>query len=615
MRNPASRMRGGSGPRPMARIAEHAHNFWGTTFRLFRYLGKNRFGVIFSIALAIISVLLSVSVPKILGEATTIIYRGVRAGLQSGRYRIDYHAIISILVLASVLYVLSALMSFLQQVIMTHISQRTVFRLRAEFKAKMARLPVSYYDQHQNGDMMSRVVNDMDNISGTLQQALIQIAVSSITFVAVIIFMLSISWILSLLAFTTIPISILLVRWIAPHAQKLFSRQQEVLGSMNGQVEETFSGHLIIKTFDREQAVTDKFEEQSRRYYHAAWKAQFISVLIFPAMQFLNNLDYLVIAVFGGIQVANGQLPLGDIQAFLQYTNQFSQPVTQIANLSNTIQSTIASAERIFQVLDAEEMPKEISAASTFPRESSLPLISFHHVAFSYDSHAPLIRNYSLDVHAGQTIAIVGPTGAGKTTVINLLERFYDVDAGVIQYRGRDIRHMTRPELRSHFAMVLQETWLFTGSVFENIKYGNERATKDQVIAAAKEAYADTFIQQLPQGYQTQLNEAASNISQGQRQLLTIARAFLSDPEILILDEATSSVDTRTELLIQNAMAKLQRSRTSFVVAHRLSTIQQADNIVVMNHGSIVETGTHQQLLDAKGFYADLFNAQFASGD
>ncbi|EFD87986.1 ABC transporter ATP-binding protein [Oenococcus oeni] len=613
MRNPAARMSGnGNGPRPMARVAEHPHNFWGTTVRLFKYLGRNRIGVVFSVLLAIGSVLLSVSAPKILGRATTIIYKGVVAGLKSEKYQISYQPIIKILIEVSIIYVLSALMSFLQQAIMTRISQKTIFRLRSEFKAKMARLPIKYYDQHQNGDIMSRVVNDMDNISGTLQQALIQIVTSALTFLGVVFFMLTISWSLSLIAFITVPISIFVVRFIAPHAQKLFARQQAVLGIMNGQVEETFSGHEVIKTFDREIPVIDRFEKQSQKYYQAAWKAQFISVLIFPAMQFLNNLDYLLIAVFGSIQVANGQLPLGDIQAFLQYTNQFSQPITQIANLSNTIQSTIASAERIFEILDAKEMTNDFK---NLPKNIKNPksLLSFDHVKFGYSDNL-LIKDYSLKVDKGQMIAIVGPTGAGKTTIINLLERFYDVKDGSIRYKGFDTRTLTRPEARSHFAMVLQETWLFTGTVFDNIKYGNEQATEEQVVSAAKEAYADGFIRQLSKGYQTILNESASNISQGQRQLLTIARAFLADPEILILDEATSSVDTRTEILIQRAMEKLQSSRTSFVVAHRLSTIQNADNIVVMNHGSIVETGTHEELLDANGFYADLYNSQFSNG-
>ncbi|VDK14813.1 putative ABC transporter ATP-binding protein [Oenococcus sicerae] len=613
MRNPASRMTGsGNGPRPMARQVEHAHNFWGTTIRLFKYLGRNQLGVIFSLLLAAGSVILSVAAPKILGNATTIIFKGVLAGLKSGQYQINYHAIVNILLLVSVIYVVSAFMSFCQQIIMTKISQKTVFRLRSEFKAKMQHLPIKYYDQHQNGDIMSRVVNDMDNISGTLQQALIQIVTSALTFVGVIFFMLTISWQLSLLAFITVPISILVVRFIAPHAQRLFAKQQAVLGTMNSQVEETFAGHEIIKTFDHEDTVIDQFEDQSRNYYGSAWKAQFISVLIFPAMQFLNNLDYLLIAVFGGIQVANGQLSLGDIQAFLQYTNQFAQPITQIANLSNTIQSTIASAERIFEVLDEKEMTDDFPNLPKRVQDSKV-LLSLDHVRFGYDDDL-LIKDYSLKVSRGQTVAIVGPTGAGKTTIINLLERFYDIDGGSIKYKGIDTRTVKREKIRSHFAMVLQETWLFTGTIFENIKYGNEFASDDQVVAAAKEAYADGFIRQLSAGYETILNESASNISQGQRQLLTIARAFLADPEILILDEATSSVDTRTETLIQNAMENLQRSRTSFVVAHRLSTIQNADNIVVMNHGTIVETGTHEQLLQAKGFYADLYNSQFSTG-
>lgn len=595
-------------------------HFWPTSKRLIAYLRPWAAGVVISILLAIASVILSILAPKILGEATTIIYNGVIKGaalIKNGHhitsFPINFHRIFIIGVTVVLLYVFSGLFSFIQQIIMTRISQRVVYNLRQDLKAKMARVPVKFYDNHSNGDIMSRMVNDMDNIAGTLQQSLIQLITSAITFVGVLVLMLTISWQLTLVAMVMLPLSGLLVAFVAPTAQRLFGRQQAELGKINGQVEENYAGHTIVKTFNKEATEEANFAKANHNYYRAAWKAQFFSILIYPLMNFIRNLGYVLVAVVGAIQVIHGQITLGNVQAFLQYTNQFSQPITQIANLSSTIQQTIASAERIFAVLDAEEMTPS-DADPTQIQEEPLPKVEFKDVKFSYGD-GPLIENFNLKAPVNQTVAIVGPTGAGKTTIINLLERFYDVKDGHIYLDGRDTRSMTRPELRKHIAMVLQDTWLFTGTIFDNIKYGREDATEEEVYQAARMAHADGFIRELPDGYQTVLNESASNISQGQRQLLTIARAFLANPEILILDEATSSVDTRTESLIQRAMTELQANRTSFVVAHRLSTIRNAEQIIVVNHGHIIETGNHESLMAQHGFYADLYNSQFVGNN
>ncbi|TYC49822.1 ABC transporter ATP-binding protein [Weissella muntiaci] len=591
----------------LGRTPDKATHFWTTVIRLFRYLRSDRLGVIFSILIAAISVILSVRAPKMLGAATNVIFDGVKATVHGGKISINYGQLANILMMVGVIYLIAFVFSISQQWIMTRVAQKTVYALRKEFKSKLARLPISYFDSHNNGDIMSRMVNDMDNIAGSLSSSLIQLVTSTLTFVGVIYFMLSINVVLSLVAFVTVPLSLILVRIVAPLSQKLFRRQQATLGELNNQVEETFGGHTVVKTFNQEAQVIEKFEEQNEQFYQSAWRAQFISTLIFPSMRFLNNLDYLAMAVIGGIKVATGSANLGDVQAMLQYTNQFSQPITQMANLINTIQATVASAERIFQVFDETEM-QTVSAADDIDTQT---MISFDHVAFNYQADQPLMTDYSMQVQTGEMIAIVGPTGAGKSTIINLLERFYDPTSGVIRLKGQDTRKLTRTQLRSHFAMVLQESWLFAGTILENIRYGNLEASEAEVIAAAKMAYADEFIMSLPAGYQTLLNEEGSNISQGQRQLLTIARAFIANPEILILDEATSSVDTMTEQLIQAAMGRLLHGRTSFVVAHRLSTIRNADQILVMDHGSIVESGKHNELLKANGRYAELYNSQF----
>ncbi len=608
-------MSGGPG-RNIGAKGPKAKNFWGTVKRLFGYMSKRSIAIIAVFVLAIAAVIFQIQTPKILGEATTEIFKGVmigaqqmQAGQQVTEFPIDFEKVGQIILIAIGMYVISAVFNFLQQFIMTRVSQRTVYELRRDLDEKMNRLPISYYDTHSNGDIMSRAINDMDNIASTLQQNLTQFITSVVTFIGVLWMMLTISWQLTLVALATVPLSLIVVMIVAPKSQKFFAAQQKSLGLLNDQVEETYGGHTVVKTFNHEAADQVVFEEENDRLYSAGWKAQFISAIIMPLMNFIKNLGYVFVAVLGGIKVANGNMTLGDVQAFLQYTNQFSQPITQIASLLNTIQSTVASAERVFEVLDEEEMTDEPSG---LPLEDSEYKVRFDHVQFGYAPDKLLMTDFNLDVKAGEMVAIVGPTGAGKTTLINLLERFYDVSGGSIRYDGKDTRDLTRDELRSNISMVLQDTWLFTGSIYDNIHYGNEKATKEQVIAAAKAAHVDDFVRKLPEGYDTVLNEEASNISQGQRQLITIARAFLADPDVLILDEATSSVDTRTEILIQKAMGRLLENRTSFVVAHRLSTIRDADNIIVMNHGSIVETGNHEELMAQNGFYADLYNSQFS---
>lgn len=595
---------------------EKAKNFWGTTARLLRYMSTKAYAIGLVFVLAIVATVFQIRTPKILGRATTEIFEGLKkgfmqmkAGQQIDKFPIDFDAIKRILMTVILLYVIAAVLGMIQQIIMTRVSQRTVYQLRKDLKNKMNVVPINYYDTHSNGDILSRAINDMDNIAATLQQSLTQLVTSIVTFIGILIMMLSISWQLTLVAFITVPLSLIVVMIVAPKSQRFFSTQQKSLGLLNDQVEETYGGHTVVKSFNYEDRAIDVFEEQNKTLYEVGWKAQFISSMIMPLMNFIKNLGYVFVAVLGGVKVANGQMPLGDVQAFLQYTSQFSQPITQITNLMNTIQSTIASAERVFEVLDEQEMSDEPSGIEPIETDAK---VMFDHVQFGYDQKELLMTDFNLAVKEGDMTAIVGPTGAGKTTIINLLERFYDVSGGSIKLEGTDIRDISRESLRSRFSMVLQDTWLFTGTIYDNIHYGNESATEEEVYAAAKAAYADEFIRRLPHGYGTVLNEEASNISQGQRQLITIARAFLANPEILILDEATSSVDTRTELLIQEAMSRLLKGRTSFVVAHRLSTIRDADTIIVMNQGEIVETGNHDELMAKDGFYADLYNSQFS---
>ncbi|WP_125708117.1 ABC transporter ATP-binding protein [Lacticaseibacillus porcinae] len=607
----------GHGPGGRAGLVEKPKNFWGTVTRLFGYMKSRIWGIFIVLIFAIASTVFQIQTPKILGNATTEIFKGYmkgvaeqKAGIKLTEFPINFTKIEHIVITVILMYLASALFSFLQQYIMTRVAQRTVYDLRKELKDKMKRVPINYYDTHSNGDIMSRAINDMDNIASTLQQSLTQMVTSLFTFVGTLWMMLSISWKLTLIALITIPLSLVVVGIIAPKSQRFFAAQQKALGLLNNQVEENFAGQVVLKSFNREEIAMQAFDEENEKFFSAAWKAQFVSGVIMPLMNFLNNVGYVFVAIVGGIGVTNGTVTLGNVQAFLQYTQQFSQPISQLANLANTIQNTVASAERVFEVLDEKDMednPSGLPAVENDPNK-----LVMDHVKFGYDGSELLMTDYNLEVKPGQMIAIVGPTGAGKTTVINMLERFYDVKGGSIRLDGVDTRDMSREDLRSHFAMVLQDTWLFTGTIWDNLKYGNEDATDEQILAASKAAHVDNFVRQLPNGYNTVLDESASNISQGQRQLLTIARAFVADPDILILDEATSSVDTRTEVHIQHAMSRLLKGRTSFVVAHRLSTIRDADNIIVMNHGSIIETGNHDNLMAANGFYADLYNSQFS---
>lgn len=618
--NRAARRPMGPGPggpgRGMGVPGEKPKNFWKTVRRLLHYMSNYTFALIMVLVFAVASQILQVQTPKILGQATTELFKGImkgqaeqKAGFNVTTFPINFDKIQHILTVVITMYVVSALLNFIMQFVMTRISQDTVYRLRRQLKEKMQTLPINYYDTHSNGDILSRAINDMDNIAGTLQQNLTQMVTSLVMFIGTLWMMVTISWQLTLLALIIIPLSLIVVGVVAPKSQRYFKNQQASLGLLNDQIEENYAGQVINKSFNHEQATIAQFEQENEKLYQSSWKAQMISGFIMPLMNFINNLGYVGVAIMGGIQVSKGQINLGDVQAFLQYTQQFSQPISQLANLTNTIQSTAASAERVFAVLDEPDM-EEVPAAVA-PKATDT-IMELEHVRFGYQGQPILMQDYNLKVEPGEMVAIVGPTGAGKTTIINLLERFYDVSGGAIRYKGQDIRSMDREELRRHFAMVLQDTWLFTGSIYDNLKYGREDASQADIIQAAKMAHVDEFVRQLPQGYDTVLNEEASNISQGQRQLLTIARAFVANPEILILDEATSSVDTRTEIQIQHAMDRLLKNRTSFVVAHRLSTIRSADKIIVMNHGSIIETGNHDSLMAQNGFYADLYNSQFS---
>ncbi|EUJ47222.1 ATP-binding cassette subfamily B protein [Listeria rocourtiae] len=582
-------------------------DFKKSLFRLLGYMRPRTISLITVLLLAILSTIFNVISPKELGKATTEIFAGVMS--PAG---INYDKIFDVLFIVLLLYLGSSLFSFLQQYVMSSVAQRTVYDMRKELKAKLSRLPLRYFDTRSNGDILSRSVNDMDNIANTLQQALTQAITAIVQIVGVLIMMLTISWQMTLIVVATVPLSILLVAIVASRSQKYFGAQQKNLGVLNDHVEETFGGHTVIKAFGQEKKTLAKFDVVNNDYYVAAKKAQFISGIMMPLMQFVGNIGYVAVCIGGGIFVTNGMLTVGNIQAFTQYVQLFSQPISSVANISNIIQSTMASAERIFEVLDEEEETDTIPE-NVEHRAGESDRIVFDHVKFGYTPDKTLMHDLNIDVKEGQMVAIVGPTGAGKTTIINLLMRFYDVEAGGIRLGGIDTRDMTKNDVRAKFGMVLQDTWLFNGTIAENIAYGRDNVTTEEVVAAAEAAYADEFIRRLPDGYDTILNEEGSNISQGQKQLLTIARAILSDPSILILDEATSSVDTRTELNIQLAMGNLMEGRTSFVIAHRLSTIRDADLILVMNHGNVIEQGTHKELLDENGFYADLYNSQFAN--
>lgn len=607
--------RGGHGPGGpgMAMPVEKAKDFKGTLKRLIRYLRPHKLQLIAVLAMAVLSTIFSIVSPKVMGEATTKLFEGIYGKIQRiPGASIDFQYIWEIVLYLIGLYLLSSLFSYVQQYLMAGVAQKTVYDLRQDVNGKLNKLPLKYFDARTHGEILSRVTNDVDNISNTLQQSLTQLITSILTIIGVIVMMLTISPLLTLIAILTLPVSVLAITSIAKRSQKQFVRQQKELGQLNGHVEEMYTGHKIIKVFGRERKSQQQFDEINGRLYEAGWKAQFISGVIMPIMSFIGNIGYVLISVVGGILVTKQTIKIGDVQAFIQYARQFTMPITQTANIANIIQSTVASAERVFEILDeAEETPE---AAKPARIEEPKGNVVFDHVNFGYEPNQTLIEDMNIRVSPGQTIAIVGPTGAGKTTLINLLMRFYEVNGGAITIDGVNITEMKRGDLRSLFGMVLQDTWLFNGTIRENIAYGREGATEEEVVQAAKAAHADHFIRTLPGGYDTVLNEEASNISQGQKQLLTIARAILADPAILILDEATSSVDTRTEVYIQRAMNELMKGRTSFVIAHRLSTIRDADLILVMNHGTVIEQGTHEQLLEQGGFYADLYNSQFSKG-
>ncbi len=589
---------------------EKAKNFKGTLKRLTSYLKPFKYQLLVVMVLAVLGTSASIAGPKILGQATTELFRSLMLKMQgiSGAPT-DFNKIAQILILLVLLYVASSIFNYLNQFIMAGVAQKTVYNMRTDLNAKLARLPLKFFDDRAHGDVLSRVTNDMDNISSTLQQSLTQLITSFVTILGIIIMMLTISPILTLITLVTLPFSIIITKLIATQSQKQFKIRQRSLGQLNGHVEEMYTGHKIVKAFGKEKDSVNEFNEINNELYESGRKAQFISGIIMPAMNFIGNIGYVIVTVAGGILVTKGSITIGDVQAFIQYSRQFTQPIAQTANIANLIQSTIASSERVFEILDEEEEIPEKEDAVIL--ESPRGDVTVEHVEFGYRENDILMKDMNIDVKQGSTIAIVGPTGAGKTTLVNLLMRFYEVNKGKITVDGVDIRDMKRGNLRRVFGMVLQDTWLFNGTIRDNIAYGLEGADEEQIITAAKAAHADHFIRTLPNGYDTILNEEASNISQGQKQLLTIARAILADPAVLILDEATSSVDTRTESYIQHAMLGMMKVRTSFVIAHRLSTIRDADLILVMDEGDIIETGDHEKLMAAKGFYADLYNSQF----
>ena len=591
---------------------EKAKDFKGTMKKLMAYLGKYTYAIIAVFIFAIGSVAFSVIGPKVLGKATTEIFNGL-IGKISGGDGINFDRIKIILLTLVGLYLVSAILSFIQGFIMSGISQKLAYNLRDELSKKINRLPMSYFDKTTNGEVLSRFTNDIDTLAQSLNQSLTQIITAVTTLVGVFIMMLTISGVMTVAALVIIPIGMFVISMIIKRSQKFFAQQQAFLGNVNGQVEELYGGHLVVQAFNGQGDAIEKFDKTNEKLYQSAWKSQFLSGLMQPLMSFVGNLGYVLISILGGFLVIKNYIEVGDIQSFIQYVRQFNQPLNQIAQISNQLQATAASAERIFAFLDEEEEPVTENDSVKVTRHDGE--VIFDHVRFGYDENKVIIKDFNAKVKPGQKIAIVGPTGAGKTTIIKLLMRFYDVNSGAIYVDGKNIKDYNRQELRSHFGMVLQDTWLFSGSIKDNIKYGKLDATDEQVKEAAKAAHVDHFIKTLPSGYDMVLNEEASNVSQGQKQLLTIARAILADPEILILDEATSSVDTRTEVLIQKAMDNLMENRTSFIIAHRLSTIRNADLILVMKDGDIIEQGTHEELLAQDGFYTNLYNSQFENDE
>ncbi|CAN7448046.1 ABC transporter ATP-binding protein [Paenibacillus sp. LjRoot153] len=602
---------GRGGMAGMGMPVQKAKDFKGTLKRLLTYMQPFRVSISVVLLASILSTLFSIISPKLMGNAVTKLSEGAIGKLKGiAGAKIDFDAILQIVLILAALYVFSSVLMYIQQRIMVGVTQRIVFNLRRDISEKLTRVPLSFFDARSHGDTMSRATNDVDTISSTMQQSLTQLITSIVTLIGIIIMMLTISPLLTLATIVTLPLSILGTKMIATRSQKYFKGQQRTLGELNGHVEEMYTGHTIVKAFGREKQSVDKFNEINDRLYHSGWKAQFISGLIFPLMSFIGNIGYVLVSVIGGIMVTHNAIKIGDVLAFIQYSGQFGMPITQVANIANVIQSTIAAAERIFELLDETEEVLEKKVTDSVAHVNGH--VQFEDVSFAYKTDTPLIANMNIDVKPGQTVAIVGPTGAGKTTIVNLLMRFYELQSGRISIDGVDSRNMTRSHLRGLFGMVLQDTWLFNGTIRDNIAYGRHGATEEEIASAARAAYADHFIRTLPDGYDTILNEEASNLSHGQKQLLTIARAVLADPAILILDEATSSVDTRTEVSIQRAMNNLMANRTSFVIAHRLSTIREADLILVMNQGTVIEQGTHGELLEQQGFYAELYQSQFA---
>ena len=604
MANERRRM-GGRGQMPV----EKAKNFKGSIGKLFAYMKQYHAAVAVVILCAIASTVFSVIGPDILGKATTELSNGLLAKIQ-GTGSIDFTKIGQILLFVLGLYLLSTLFSFVQGWLMTGVTQKVCYRMRKDISEKIDRMPMAYFESRTYGEVLSRITNDVDTLGQSLNQSITQIITSVATMVGVLVMMLRISPLMTLIAVVILPISVTLISLVVKKSQKYFKQQQEYLGHINGQVEETYAGHTVIQAYNKEKDMVQQFQKTNDTLYHSAWKSQFLSGLMQPIMMFVGNLGYAAVALSGGLLAIRGTITIGDIQAFIQYVKNFTQPMQQIAQVLNQVQSMAAASERVFEFLEeAEEVQTAEHPLELANVEGN---VDFQHVSFGYQPEQCVIHDFSAKVKSGQKIAIVGPTGAGKTTMVKLLMRFYDVSGGAILLDGHDVRDFDRHKLRESFGMVLQDTWLFQGTIMENIRYGRLDATDEEVSAAAKAAHADSFIRQLPDGYQMELNEDASNVSQGQKQLLTIARAILADNRVMILDEATSSVDTRTEILIQKAMDHLMEGRTSFIIAHRLSTIRNADMILVMKDGDIIEQGTHEELLEKNGFYADLYRSQFA---
>lgn len=599
---------GHGGPMAMMK-GDKPRDFKGTMSKLIAYLGAYKFAIVVVMLFAVGSTMFTIVGPKILGKATTRLFEGVLAQISGTGSGIDFDYIGRIILLTLGLYLASSLFSFIQGWIMSRISIDITYRLRQDISRKINKLPFKYFDRVTQGEVLAHITNDVDTINQTLNQSLSQIVTSTVTVVGVVVMMLTISWQMTLIALTIIPASMLIVTLVVRQSQKYFTQQQDYLGHVNGHVEEMFGGHRVMKAFNGEERSIEKFDGLNDTLYSSAWKSQFLSGLMFPVMRFIGNIGYVAIAILGGYLAVQNAITVGNIQAFIQYVRSFTQPITQIANISNVLQQTAAAAERIFEFLGEEEEIAEVEKPVELAAVQGH--VVFQNVRFGYTPDEIVIKDFSVDVQPGQKIALVGPTGAGKTTMVKLLMRFYDVDGGAILIDGHNIQEFRRADLRCMFGMVLQDTWLYNATILENIRYGRPGASDSEVIAAAKAAHVDHFVRTLPEGYDLVLNEEATNISEGQKQLLTIARAFVTDPSMLILDEATSSVDTRTEVLIQRAMERLMKNRTSFIIAHRLSTIRNADWILVMDEGDIVEQGKHDELLARNGFYADLYNSQF----